>query len=318
MSPRVSVSRQRSLRKRNRAFLYTICLITSILAAISSSSLLHSASLTEIAAAGAAAGGQCQHEYEDCIKTAESPEGRKGCELLWETCVSNKCKSKQSGVVESCPKDLDCESSCTESANSYSGLGSCCSGGPRHNNTCSKKIDNQCVFGSSAKRGTPYYPGLAYREGDPIPSKKLNPLASGMGDQGISMNPLYPKGTIFDEFGGASQPPVPNGVDSLNNPGYRDPISDYLKSLDPADIRTAPINYQPPDLYQQIPTFLTLQQRTLSSDLPTQSSFNEGVPQEPFLAPSTFSENQNTVSAPSPSPIESIIRWLEREISLII
>src|SRR3989344_3915843 len=65
---------------------------------------------------------------------------------IWMPCVTKKCVENETKTgAEQCPKDSDCESSCTESASGMGGLLTCCEGGPKMNNSCRKKIDGKCT-----------------------------------------------------------------------------------------------------------------------------------------------------------------------------
>jgi hypothetical protein len=91
----------------------------------------------------ASAVGQCQQQYEKCESDPNSDKAQ--CESVWRSCVSNKCKADDTTTVEQCPKDPDCDLSCTVDVSSEKGLISCCLGGPQHDNLCLKELDNKCT-----------------------------------------------------------------------------------------------------------------------------------------------------------------------------
>ncbi len=72
------------------------------------------------AAASATSGGRCEQTYKQCMS---DPTGFSlACELAWNACVFNKCKAEDTSLGQQCPKDADCELSCTEAATSKQGL----------------------------------------------------------------------------------------------------------------------------------------------------------------------------------------------------
>lgn len=168
-----------------------------------------------VAAVGVYSVGQCQQTYQGCMNApTESRVPGFACEIAWRVCVSKKCKAEDADLGQQCPKDADCESSCTEAATSKQGLlpGGCCYGGPKHNNSCPKLIDGKC---SPAGQATPRPVVPSYDEGDVIPPKQ--PIASTENkeiDPRIVVSPdmprTYPVGTVFDEKGMPSEPPLPN------------------------------------------------------------------------------------------------------------
>ena len=118
--------------------------------------------------------GSCKKAYEKCLTDySHWSERAAHCEKnVWMPCVTKKCvESEAKTGAEQCPKDSDCEMSCTESASGTGGLLSCCEGGPKLNNSCKKKIDGKCTPitapGQSSGTGGPGSSGSA-----PTPTKE--------------------------------------------------------------------------------------------------------------------------------------------------
>src|SRR3989338_148343 len=108
----------------------------------------------QVAGITAASVGACEKTYQNCMSKAKKQSDKQECELKWNNCVVNKCTiDPESQGIKQCPKDADCESSCTESATGKKGLLACCENGPKHNNSCRKRIDDKCrAAGSTADK----------------------------------------------------------------------------------------------------------------------------------------------------------------------
>jgi hypothetical protein len=248
-----------------------------------------------VAAAAESQRGHCEQLYQLCIAYA-SPHQKDQCETPWKECVSRKCDVLTSlGNSLSCPKDLDCESSCTESASSQKGLLSCCTGGPQHNNRCPKQIDSKCIEPGEA---FPYFRGPTYDEGEPMPSQQLPTRNSQLNtvDSKLVIPPswprTYPEGTIFDEFGMPSNPPLPNPT----NPNMQiNPMAPVLQQYMLSGV-PLPIEYLPPSPNPTFsPTFDAASIVSLAPPQTPQDLSSEISPAldftEPPRSPSTFTQN---------------------------
>jgi hypothetical protein len=251
------------------------------------------------------AAGLCQQQYQQCQSNPNS--NRAQCESMWRSCVSNKCQANDSASVEQCPKDPDCESSCTEDASSEKGVLSCCLGGPQHNNSCPNKIDGTCLTGQAS---LPAYPPQ-YNEWDKIPPLNMPILNNDDNfDFAAVISPdyplNYPEGTAFDENGMPSNAPLQNPSYSMTNipplynppsplsqlpdyptelhlpPEYQ-PVEPYLPAIGssplPAPSSNAGANYTVPPASQQAPFF------------PSQGTFsvNNSASQQSVATPCTLS-----------------------------
>ena len=132
-----------------------------------------SAFLAQAAAAAATSGGACEQAYNKCM-TDPNEKDKNMCETNWRNCVIPKCREKTAKGIEQCPKDPDCESSCTEAAYSQSGILGCCVGGPKHSNKCTKLLDGKCVPPGSK-------PGGTQQAGSGSPGAPQIPSAAGKG-----------------------------------------------------------------------------------------------------------------------------------------
>jgi hypothetical protein len=228
---------------------------------------------------------------------------------VWRSCVSNKCQANDSTTVEQCPKDLDCESSCTEDASSEKGVLSCCLGGPQHNNSCPSKINGTCTAGQTSP--SVYPPGSQYNEWDKVPPTNMPILDSDNNfDSAAVISPdyplAYPEGTTFDEFGMPSNPPLSNPAYSMTNipPGYNPPsplaqIPEY-----PTELRLPP-EYQPATPYVPsiggglIDSNINFQQIPPSDNGASLTA--PLAPEEAPFAPSQSTFSQNTSASPQSS-----------------
>ncbi len=137
---------RRTNRKSSKWPLPTLALAIVLIAFGSlalGSTIFATAKNAQLAAAAASGSGQCEQKYKQCMSDPKQTNKQK-CETDWKICVGKKCVAKDTATVDTCPKDPDCEMSCTESATSQKGLLSCCKGGPKHNNSCQKEIDGKC------------------------------------------------------------------------------------------------------------------------------------------------------------------------------
>lgn len=244
----------------NDLFATVIGIFVAILATLQAGtppSVLNSAQVG--VAASAQSSGQCQQIYQSCMRGAATlpnlPEFRgmreQKCEASWKTCVTKKCVVKVSGKIKQCPKDPDCESSCTEWATSKDGLRSCCLGGPEHNIGCRKLIDKVCNPGTPS--AYTIFPGTQYSERDIIPPENLSMLGNNLHpnvDSKVMIQPFapltYPQGTTFDEAGMPSNSPLDNPTTYPIQEYSPDGPAQQQRQFDPSSLQNnLPSEYQP-------------------------------------------------------------------------
>jgi hypothetical protein len=118
-------------------------LVLGVSLLISSAKTPHGAvALTSAAAHSTSKNGACERSYQKCLAAPRSDQQH--CENVWYVCVIKKCDKESIKSIARCPNDPDCTSACTQEATSNGGLLSCCSDGPRRNNSCRRKIDGAC------------------------------------------------------------------------------------------------------------------------------------------------------------------------------
>lgn len=280
------------------------------------------------AAASTISPGKCQQAYEKCMHLAgglaDPNMGAKDCDSTWEKCITRKCVVQRTATERSCPKDQDCESFCTEFATSKQGLGLCCLGGPKRNNSCRKEIDYICNPGTPSAHTA--FPGAQYNDGDIIPPRGAFPSISvdpRMSlDPSLSLtNPGYPEATTFSESGLPSNPPSEKPISRMTelDPNWVN-IQQYAQQL---GYQNLPPEFQPAMPYTPSVTDSQFPRRSIMQDgvtysvpTPVYTTQDGGLSASPPNGAQSYSGNatfSEPVSAVSPVAAQSTchVRFLK-------
>ncbi|OGG79213.1 hypothetical protein A3A39_03880 [Candidatus Kaiserbacteria bacterium RIFCSPLOWO2_01_FULL_54_13] len=205
--------RQRTKRLQLTAPVVALLAVTFLVSAGLGMAGFSIVSRTGQVAAAAAGQGECEPEYQKCLKA--NPKQKDKCENEFQQCVliNRECvytKEAPAGGKDNfaCNKNADCQIHCTESwTSNKKGSGSlvCCKGGAKHVNPCRDEVDGKCVSGP--------YKGVPKDQAQP----PLDGKDKGKEGGGMPKMPEMPKG------GEGKPPPKDSGKEAKDQDCQKNP-----------------------------------------------------------------------------------------------